>query len=1013
MTLDVVTNASLAPASEALSQTMEYIVDVIVASNDVLVEKESFKVLTTYLERIVPVIKELSRKEISNSQSLLAAIEILNREVNNAKRLTRECSKRSKVYLLMNCRKIVKSLESSMREISRGLSLLPLASLDLSSNISEDIRILCDNMEKAELRAASAEEEVLEKIESGIQERTVDRSYANNLLVCIAEAVGVSTEKTSLRREFDEFKSEIENAQLRKDQAEAIQMEQIIALLERADAISSPKEREIKYFTKRKSLGTQPLEPLQSFYCPITRDVMVDPVETSSGHTFERSAIEKWFAEGNNMCPLTMTPIDASILRPNKTLRQSIEEWKDRNNMITIASIKKKLESDDEEEVNHCLEQLQDLCEQRDVHREWVIMEDYIPILIELLRSKGRDIRDIKSHVLVILCLVARDTDHAKERIASVENAIEVIVGSLGRREMKLAVRLLLELSKNSSIRGRLGKVQGCILLLVTMSRGDDIQAAKDAEELLDNLSFSDQNVVQMAKANYFKYFLQRLSSGPEDVKRTIAKALAEMELTDHNKASLYEGGVLNPLLHLIEHVDYQVKEVAIKALYTLSTLPKNGLQMIEDGAVGPLLDVLFNHSSSSLSLRETVAATIMQLAMSTLSQESGLTQSLFLESENIFKLFSLTIFSSPNVQECILRTFHALCQSPCGTNVRTKLRQCSVIQALVQLCELDRLNVRANAVKLLYFLVDESDEAIIAEHVGERCVETLLKIIAKLPEATSSSDVEEVASAVGIIAKLPEESQFTEWLQDKGAFPVILNLLQTPRQNNSQSSKLVENAVGAISRFTVSTNQEMQKKAAKEGLIPLLVQFLNFGTSLTKRRASMCLAQFSCSSSQLSRTILKRRGFLCFSSPMESGCSVHGGICSVESSFCLIEANAVEPLVGVLDEADLDACEASLDALLTLIEGQKLQSGSKVLVEANMIPPMIKFLVSPSSSLQEKSLEALERIFRLPELKLRYGPLAQMPLVDLTQRGSSRMKSLAARILAHLNVLPDQSSYF
>lgn len=156
----------------------------------------------------------------------------------------------------------------------------------------------------------------------------------------------------------------------------------------------------------------------------------------------------------------------------------------------------------------------------------------------------------------------------------------------------------------------------------------------------------------------------------------TIATALAEMELTDHNKASLYEGGVLDPLLHLIEHVDIQVKEVAIKALYTLSTLPKNGLQMIVDGAVGPLLDVLFNHSSSSLSLRETLAATIMQLAISTLSQEADQTQSLLLESEDIFKLFALTIFSGPNVQECILRTFHALCQSPCGTNVRTRLRQ-------------------------------------------------------------------------------------------------------------------------------------------------------------------------------------------------------------------------------------------------------------------------------------------------------------------------------------------------
>lgn len=180
-------------------------------------------------------------------------------------------------------------------------------------------------------------------------------------------------------------------------------------------------------------------------------------------------------------------------------------------------------------------------------------------------------------------------------------------------------------------------------------------------------------------------------------MKITIATALAEMELTDHNKASLYEGRVLDPLLHLIEHVDDQVKEVAIKALYNLSTLPKNGLQMIVDGAVGPLLNVLFNHSSSSLSLRETIAATIMQLALSTLSQEPSQRQSVLLESEDIFKLFSLTIFSGPNVQECILRTFHALCQSPCGTNVRTKLRQvtscdlCSL--ARLFLCSTDKHN--------------------------------------------------------------------------------------------------------------------------------------------------------------------------------------------------------------------------------------------------------------------------------------------------------------------------------
>lgn len=413
MAIDVVTSASFVPASEILSQTVEAILEIVVSANDVLFKKDSFKKLASYLERIVPVLKELKGKCISNSESLNNAIQILNREIKAAKQLTAECSTKSKVYLLMNSRGIVRRLEGTMREISRGLSLLPLASLELSSAIVVDIGNLCDSMQKAEFKAAITEEEILEKIETGIQERNADRSYANNLLVLIAEAVGIPTERSALKREFEDFKSEIENVRLRKDKAEAIQMDQIIALLERADAASSPKEKEMKYFTKRKSLGSQPLEPLQSFYCPITRDVMVDPVETSSGQTFERSAIEKWFTEGNNLCPLTMTPLDTSILRPNKTLRQSIEEWKDRNTMITIASMKPNLTSGDEEEVLQCLGQLKDLCEQRDMHREWVILENYISVLIQLLGGKNRDIRN---RVLVILHILTKDSDDAKVR---------------------------------------------------------------------------------------------------------------------------------------------------------------------------------------------------------------------------------------------------------------------------------------------------------------------------------------------------------------------------------------------------------------------------------------------------------------------------------------------------------------------------------------------------------------------------------------------------------------------
>ena len=328
-------------------------------------------------------------------------------------------------------------------------------------------------------------------------------------------------------------------------------------------------------------------------------------------------------------------------------------------------------------------------------------------------------------------------------------------------------------------------------------------------------------------------------------------------------------------------------------------------------------------------------------------------------------------------------------------------------MQVLVQLCEHDDPNVRANAVKLLYCLIEDGDEAIILEHVGQKFIETLLRII-------QLSNVEEATTcAMGIISNLPENPQITQWLLDAGALPVISKFIPDSKHNDPRKYHLVENATGAMRRFTASTNTEWQKSAAEAGIIPVLVQLLDFGTTVMKKCAAISLARFSESSLELSRPIPKRKGFFCFSAPPETGCLIHGGICAVESSFCLVEADAVEPLVRVLQDPDPGTCEAALDALLTLIDGIKLQNGSKVLAEANAIPLIIGFLSSSSPRLQEKALNTLERIFRLQELKQKYGSSAQMPLVDLTLRGNSRMKSLSARILAHLNVLHDQSSYF
>ncbi|XP_075486020.1 U-box domain-containing protein 44-like [Primulina tabacum] len=179
--------------------------------------------------------------------------------------------------------------------------------------------------------------------------------------------------------------------------------------------------------------------------------------------------------------------------------------------------------------------------------------------------------------------------------------------------------------------------------------------------------------------------------------------------------------------------------------------------------------------------------------------------------------------------------------------------------------------------------------------------------------------------------------------------------------------------------------------------------------------KVGVSLTQLSLSSPALSLQINRRPLFWCFSSLPES-CPVHRGICTVLSSFCLLEAGAVKSLVQVLrEEPNPEACEAALDALLTLIDGESLQNGCKVFEEANAIAEIIKLISHPSpcTRLQEKILSTLERIFRISEYKQKYGQLTHGYLVDLTQIGNSNLKSLAARILARLNVLHDQSTFF
>lgn len=64
------------------------------------------------------------------------------------------------------------------------------------------------------------------------------------------------------------------------------------------------------------------------FFCPITQQIMDDPVMTSDGHSYQRNAILQWFADGNIRSPLTGLGLPDLELRPNMVLRSMISNWR-------------------------------------------------------------------------------------------------------------------------------------------------------------------------------------------------------------------------------------------------------------------------------------------------------------------------------------------------------------------------------------------------------------------------------------------------------------------------------------------------------------------------------------------------------------------------------------------------------------------------------------------------------------------------------------------------------------
>ncbi|GLJ23535.1 hypothetical protein SUGI_0445920 [Cryptomeria japonica] len=72
------------------------------------------------------------------------------------------------------------------------------------------------------------------------------------------------------------------------------------------------------------------------FVCPIFKEIMQNPYAAADGFTYEKEAIEAWFASGHDTSPVTNVKVDNKKLIPNHSLKSAIRQWQEKGNFMNL-----------------------------------------------------------------------------------------------------------------------------------------------------------------------------------------------------------------------------------------------------------------------------------------------------------------------------------------------------------------------------------------------------------------------------------------------------------------------------------------------------------------------------------------------------------------------------------------------------------------------------------------------------------------------------------------------------
>lgn len=502
------------------------------------------------LKLLKPILDAIVDSEIAESEVLCRAFEELGRSLDALGNLLENWQPlSSKVFFVLEVELLITKIQNSVVDIFHFLKssnqLLPeelsLSSLELCLQKFRHMRyeqtsFLIEEARGDLLGGVQLSAEMLVKIEDGLTLRSSEE--------ILIEACALEKLKENAERFEGEYQL----------------LDQMISL------VTNMHERLV---SAKQVQTVSPVPTPSGFCCPLSLELMADPVIVASGRTYERAAIKKWIDLGLTVCPMTRQPLGHTNLTPNHTVKDLIANWCNSNNV--------KLP-----ETKSPVQPLPPL-----VHGGSGLME--MQNSHSLGQPTSLDFESQGSPEIVSSLSIESRADLSGTQVLKLVDELKSSSVDT-QREATTKLRLLAKHNMNNRI--VIGN-SGAITLLVELLYSSDAKTQENAVTALLNLSLNDKIKTFITNGDAISPLIHVLETGNPEAKENAAATLYSISAVGDNKARIGKSGAIKPLVDLLGNGTPRGKRDAAIALYNLSIFHENKACIVEADAVKHLVELM------------------------------------------------------------------------------------------------------------------------------------------------------------------------------------------------------------------------------------------------------------------------------------------------------------------------------------------------------------------------------------------------------------------------------------